>query len=260
MFADAQKLIQQAEALFKERKLEESVQYYNEAGMLCREKGDALQAAECFAQCALCEKMRTGLLPLLEAANWSEMAAREALKAGQFAFARWQFREAGLFYEREGDFEKYSRCFVDSQDAYVQYLWHVFTCGEKQERIRGGVKAGWGERLLSLWLSFMGMVSRMIWGYGERPFNICFTAMAVILGSALIYQHSGLIAVHGAKSVLAFSDCLYLSGVTFSTLGYGDLAPLGWVRLLAFGESLAGFLMVPLLMIALTRRYLRLYR
>lgn len=258
--SEADKLIQQAEGLFREHKLEEAVQYYNEAGLIYRENKQHLEAAKCFSQCAFCDKIRAGISPLLEAANWSEMAAREAVIAGDFALARWQFREAGLCYEREGDFEKYSSCFVESQDAYVGYLWQLFKTGKKYDRSRGVLPASWIERLIALWMTFMGLVSRSLWGYGEKPFNICFYAFSMISGCACLYYFSGHMFFHGVHVDPTILDAFYLSGVTFTTLGYGDFVPGGWARLVAMGESLSGFVMVPLLMIALTRRYLRLYR
>ncbi|WP_292257001.1 ion channel [Marinospirillum sp.] len=41
-----------------------------------------------------------------------------------------------------------------------------------------------------------------------------------------------------------FLDYIYLSTVTFTTVGFGDLAPAGIVRLLYGTESLTGFLLI----------------
>jgi hypothetical protein len=110
-------------------------------------------------------------------------------------------------------------------------------------------------------MTFMGLVSRSLWGYGEKPFNICFYAIFVISVCAALYHSSASLLYNGVEHPSAtLLDAFYLSGVTFTTLGYGDFVPTGWIRLVAMGESLSGFVMVPLLMIALTRRYLRLYR
>lgn len=39
-------------------------------------------------------------------------------------------------------------------------------------------------------------------------------------------------------------DLMYFSAITYTTVGYGDLAPLGELRFMAAAESLAGFVLV----------------
>jgi hypothetical protein len=41
-----------------------------------------------------------------------------------------------------------------------------------------------------------------------------------------------------------FLDAIYLSSVTFSTVGFGDLAPLGPIRFLSGTEALTGFILI----------------
>ena len=41
-----------------------------------------------------------------------------------------------------------------------------------------------------------------------------------------------------------FFDAIYFSAVTFTTVGYGDLAPAGPIRFLAGTESLTGFVLI----------------
>lgn len=52
----------------------------------------------------------------------------------------------------------------------------------------------------------------------------------------------------------AFLTCFYFSGVTFTTLGYGDISPQGIVRLLAMLESGVGAFLMALFVYAYTRR------
>ena len=54
--------------------------------------------------------------------------------------------------------------------------------------------------------------------------------------------------------VQAFLTCLYYSGVTFTTLGYGDISPQGLVRYLAFSEAMIGAFMIALLVFVFTKR------
>lgn len=39
-------------------------------------------------------------------------------------------------------------------------------------------------------------------------------------------------------------ECVYLSAVTFTTVGFGDLAPVGPIRFLAGTEALTGFMLI----------------
>lgn len=41
-----------------------------------------------------------------------------------------------------------------------------------------------------------------------------------------------------------FADALYLSAISYSTVGFGDLAPVGPIRLLVAVESLAGLMLI----------------
>lgn len=251
-----------AEELFRKRELEEAMEAFKEAGLLYREVSDSEKACYCFAEAAKCEKIRTGFESMFFAALYSEMAAAEAVKVGKFEYARWLFREAGMLYEREGDFEKYSFCFCSSQDVYLKYLLNIFLSGKKQSR---GYKAetepvSLKNRLGALCHFCFGTMSRLLWGYGERPSRAIFSAIAVILGCSVLYYFSGNLADAGGRSVSGFGNALYFSGVTFTTLGYGDSIPLGWVRIIAVLESASGLIMAPLFLIALTRRYLRVYR
>ena len=51
-------------------------------------------------------------------------------------------------------------------------------------------------------------------------------------------------AGHVSGSVDGFLDDIYLSAVTFSTVGFGDVAPVGAIRFLAGTESLVGFILI----------------
>jgi hypothetical protein len=66
-------------------------------------------------------------------------------------------------------------------------------------------------------------------------------ATALITAFALL-QWSVNTSLGSAPDPPTFADCLYLSGETFFTLGYGDLAPVSWVgRILSVLESGTGF-------------------
>jgi len=122
--------------------------------------------------------------------------------------------------------------------------------------------------------------SNMIYGYGEKPWNVIKTAVAIILIFALsfsfiglgnpeiielkgtaIHQNSGKVIDLTSKGFLKnnlirnFPDSLYFSLITFTTLGYGDFRPLeGIGRILAGSEAFIGAIMMALFVYTFARR------
>jgi len=126
----------------------------------------------------------------------------------------------------------------------------------------------------------ISVFSNMIYGYGERPWNVVKTAVVIIIIFALsfsligigkpeiielkvtgIYQNSGNIvdlAIKGFfenSEIRNFPDSLYFSLITFTTLGYGDFRPLeGLGRILAGSEAFLGAIMMALFVYTFARR------
>ncbi|SFS10806.1 Pentapeptide repeat-containing protein [Halomicrobium zhouii] len=119
--------------------------------------------------------------------------------------------------------------------------------------------------------------ARWITGYGMSPWRVLATAAVIIVASALLYPLTGGLVetVSGGGGepesitwsiedpetapqfvlVEAFYKSLYFSIVTFTTLGYGDVRPVGnFARGLAGVEALLGQLLVAVLVFVLTRR------
>jgi hypothetical protein len=87
--------------------------------------------------------------------------------------------------------------------------------------------------------------SNLVLGWIDRVSlrALVLLAAAVVVGFALAFWRltaaaSGLRGIPGEP--LRFRDCLYFSIVTFTSLGYGDIAPISWGRLLASAEVLLG--------------------
>lgn len=57
----------------------------------------------------------------------------------------------------------------------------------------------------------------------------------------LTWPPAGHIAGQGAAHLL---DAVYLSAVTYTTVGYGDMTPVGPIRFLAGTEALTGFVLI----------------
>ena len=50
-------------------------------------------------------------------------------------------------------------------------------------------------------------------------------------------------SLHGPQSA-DLLECVYLSAITFSTVGFGDIAPVGPIRFLSGTEALTGFVLI----------------
>jgi hypothetical protein len=85
--------------------------------------------------------------------------------------------------------------------------------------------------------------SRSMYGGLLRRF---FFMVAFTIGTyAIHYHHGGLVA--GLETVTSWSDCVYFSATTWSTLGYGDIAPTGILKLATSLEAFTGLLTIAVL-------------
>lgn len=80
---------------------------------------------------------------------------------------------------------------------------------------------------------------------------ICFVAhvLEIVLyglGYWVLIEHagSGLLAGTAAEPQVTVLECLYFSGATYTSLGLGDLAPTGALRMLAAAQALHGLLLI----------------
>ncbi len=252
----ARGLEREASVLREQNQIDKAFDLYDRAAEIYQEAGDDLQAALCFASAATCWNIHTGWRPLNQAATRSRFAAEAAEKAGHFEYARSLFHDAALLFEKEGDSEAYSYCFMSAQRVHGKAARNEFLKGCHEDGSCAGRRAR--VRAFVYWLG--NRISNRVWGYGEKPFRVFGTALASILTFGFIYAGSGLVLPAGGRGTTSFWDSLYFSAVTFTTVGYGDFLPQGWVKFTAVLECLLGITLTPLFVVALTRRYLRMYR
>jgi hypothetical protein len=67
---------------------------------------------------------------------------------------------------------------------------------------------------------------------------LMFIFAIIFLFSGTYALNSDLFLVNDVSSEISFTDALYFSTITFTTVGFGDIAPLGVNRLLASAEAL----------------------
>jgi hypothetical protein len=67
----------------------------------------------------------------------------------------------------------------------------------------------------------------------------------IMMWLLLQWPASGYIAMSGSAGIPSgFLDAIYLSAITFTTVGFGDLAPVGPIRFMCGTEALTGFVLI----------------
>jgi hypothetical protein len=97
----------------------------------------------------------------------------------------------------------------------------------------------------------------LIAGFGLRPLRVLVTAVAAILGFALVFWAADGVRTSSGAPASGLGDVLYFSGVTFSTVGYGDFIPAPHMRPVAMTEAVLGAFTIGLFVVVLANRLRR---
>jgi hypothetical protein len=96
-------------------------------------------------------------------------------------------------------------------------------------------------RSLKGWGYFTKSLSFYYWEYGRRPHRIIYLSIAIIVLVGFVYWvNSNLISANTSYKGFTLGDGLYFSTITFTTLGYGDFSPMGWLKILSAMEAFSG--------------------
>jgi hypothetical protein len=112
---------------------------------------------------------------------------------------------------------------------------------------------------------FISKIVDVFCGYGEEPLRVVLFSLLLIFSCALIYffldttSSSPLYADTNGQMfyVLEFLNAIYFSVVTFTTLGYGDISPVGVARLVAAVEAFIGSFMMALFVVVFVKKMTR---
>ena len=97
-----------------------------------------------------------------------------------------------------------------------------------------------------------------ICGYGERPLHVAGLTLIVVFFFSLFYYAFSAFTKHGEQSYsLSYAESIYLSIVTFTTLGYGDYSPKAEFQLVATFEAFLGVFLLALLVFTFGRKMMR---
>jgi hypothetical protein len=107
----------------------------------------------------------------------------------------------------------------------------------------------------------------LLCGYGEDTARVILVSLLVILGSAVLFFLLGVRGPDGMlvldpkagaqENLLQFLVCVYFSVITFTTVGYGDIAPVGISRLVAAAEAFTGAFAISLFVVVFVRKMTR---
>lgn len=258
MSNDAKRLEEKAHQLLSSGSFEEAYQLFKKAAALYKEGGNHRQAALCFASAAGCWGIRLGEKTFFEAGHCYQEAAGESEADLDFHYASLLYKYAAINYERDGEFLNFSECLYRSKECYRKFLLHsLVTFGKfKYAHKNKEELAGIGGFIKGLLLWMLLTFSYFIWGHGERPSRTFSISILVILLSALIYMLGSLLHIDIILKP-RFSEALYFSVVTFTTVGYGDITPIGISKFVASLEALSGIFLMSIFVVGLSRKYLK---
>lgn len=78
-----------------------------------------------------------------------------------------------------------------------------------------------GYRARGEWAKWLASSAQdLLWGYGEKPWRL-----ALVMALNILVFGSLLFAIEGLPGDRGFWEYVYFSGITYLTVGYGDLAP-----------------------------------
>lgn len=121
-------------------------------------------------------------------------------------------------------------------------------------------KCSWKDKKLINWIS--NIILYLLAGYGERPGRVIIWWAGIIFSFAYIYHHCNGIYNGMVYNITSYNpkflETLYFSIVTFTTLGFGDLAPKpGFFQLFASLEALLGAIFMAMFIFVFARKMIR---
>lgn len=105
------------------------------------------------------------------------------------------------------------------------------------------------------YLYFKELSKYLLFGYGEKPLNILAWSILTIVLFSLWYFFTNSIGVNPDIGKINFFDYLYFSGITFTTVGFGDFYPLNIIsKIPVILEALMGLFFYSLFIFSFGRR------
>jgi len=152
-----------------------------------------------------------------------------------------------LSYEKEGKRDEADRMFVLEMHA------------KRRTRLRNALTNL--EKLKAHTYNFIEWIlADLPSEYGTNWIRLFLMSLVVIIGNAIPYTvWSNFIDGFPETSnfIVRLANALYYSLVTFTTLGYGDMHPNGWLKALSALEALTGAVFMALIVAVIARKWMR---
>lgn len=105
------------------------------------------------------------------------------------------------------------------------------------------------------WMNYM--FGDLLCKYGTSFVNVLIWGIVIIMICAGLFYVNDSLLYQNNDVHISFSDAIYFSMITFSTLGYGDHHAIGDLRFLAAFESLIGLALMSLFTVIVARSIIR---
>lgn len=176
----------------------------------------------------------------------------------------------GRKFEGAGDSAKAKEKFREAEEVYRNIRVHLMAAGIFDEAADFFYREMVVRRKQTPFFSIARLSSKIIdllCGYGEKTFRVIGCSAAFVLANSAAYFKFG---IRYGENILAYDPaqlltqnlreywlCLYFSVVTLTTLGYGDIAPVGFSRAFAMNEAFWGAFMMALFVLVFGRKMIR---
>jgi len=128
-------------------------------------------------------------------------------------------------------------------DKAAQYYYREMECRRKSMKFN--------LKKIMYWLYWVTC------GYGERILRIVAISSLLWFLSSVAYFLGRFNICYKDDHLTSFWESMYFSAVTFTTLGYGDFQPVGWLRLMASVEAVLGSVFIALFIVTYARKAIR---
>ena len=171
---------------------------------------------------------------------------------------------------KKGDYAKALECYEQAEEIYRNLHLSLIQAGLIEQASVFFYKEMVMRRKRMPRRSFQRLLSKsadVFCGYGENPLRLIAFSVAFIFVCSLFYFSLGI--VHSGEiiglslqnsffqNMMDLLSCIYFSVVTFTTLGYGDLTPIGLVRPVAALEAFTGSFSIALFVVLLYKKMSR---
>ena len=169
------------------------------------------------------------------------------------------FQKAEQYRLLKENFHSFGR-YEDEDEAYVRFKRYELKHNFNEQKSKGGLNiiiayvSKWGQQLL---FDKMGK-------YATQPFRVLVSMFLIYLLFSFTYLL--MIKLHWGDLKPAFENpeqmpdlilSFYHSAITFLTIGYGDYAPWGVIRIVSSFEGFVGLFMMSYFTVAFVRKILR---